>query len=185
MFDVEFKDGVYEYTDNAGQARKYPTYEELDKCCNHCGVQLDESNLIMGNRRKNIYICRTCDTNRKRAWEHRRRNKNLEKAKQEIRVSEAEIKTGYVYVFSIPAYPDYVKIGMSIDVQKRKNGANTWTPFKDVVEHGKVYSDDKRRLESMVHHKLKDHVAASQEWFKVTPQVALKTIRECERSVDG
>ena len=181
MFDVEFKDGMYEYTDNSGQLRKYPSYENLDKGCIHCGEELGEHNLVLGNLRKNCYICRTCDNNRKKSRDHKR----LVKTQQEIRRSEPEIKTGYVYVFSIPAYPDYVKIGMSIDVQKRKNGANTWTPFKDVVEHGKVYSDDKRRLESMVHHKLKDHVAASQEWFKVTPQVALKTIRECERSVDG
>lgn len=181
MFDVEFKDGMYEYTDNSGQLRKYPSYENLDKDCIHCGEELSEHNLVLGNLRKNCYICRTCDNNRKKSRDHKR----LVKTQQEIRRSEPEIKTGYVYVFSIPAYPDYVKIGMSIDVQKRKNGANTWTPFKDVVEHGKVYSDDKRRLESMVHHKLKDHVAASQEWFKVTPQVALKTIRECERSVDG
>jgi len=181
MFDVEFKDGMYEYTDNSGQARKYPTYEELDKCCKHCGEELSESNLVLGNLRKNIYICRTCDTNRKKSRDHRR----LVKTRQEVRRSEPEIKTGYVYVFSIPAYPDYVKIGMSIDVDKRKTGANTWTPFKDVVEHGKIYSEDKRKLESMVHDKLKDFVAESQEWFKVTPEVALKTIRECERSVDG
>ena len=177
MRDIEFKNGVYEYKDNSGQHRKYPTYDELDKCCNHCGEKLSESNMLLGNLRKNIYICRFCDINRNKSRNHKR----LVKTRKEVRESEPEIKTGYVYVFSIPAYPDYVKIGMSIDVGKRKAGANTWTPFKDVIEHGKIYSEDKRKLESMVHDKLKDHVAASQEWFKVTSEIALKIIRECER----
>jgi len=176
MFDVEYNDGRYEYTDNSGQQRKYPSFDELDKCCKHCGEKLGEHNLVLGNLRKNIYICRTCDTNRKKARDHRQ----LVSTRQEVRKSEPEIKTGYVYVFSIPAYQGYVKIGMSIDVDKRKTGANTWTPFKDVVEHGKIYSEDKRKLEDKVHHSLREHVAASKEWFKVTPELALKTVRDCE-----
>ena len=60
MFDVEYNDGRYEYTDNSGQQRKYPTFEELDKCCKHCGEKIGEHNLVLGNLRKNIYICRTC-----------------------------------------------------------------------------------------------------------------------------
>jgi len=180
MFDVEYNDGRYEYTDNSGQQRKYPTFEELDKCCKHCGEKLGEHNLVLGNLRKNIYICRTCDTNRKKSREHRK----LVKTRQHVRKSEPEIKTGYVYVFSIPAYVGHVKIGMSIDVDKRKTGANTWTPFQDVIEHGKIYSEDKRRLEDNVHHTLREHVAKSKEWFKVTPEIALKTIRECERKIN-
>ena len=180
MFDVEYNDGRYEYIDNSGQQRKYPSFDELDKCCKHCGEKLGEHNLVLGNLRKNIYICRTCDTNRKKARDHRQ----LVTTRQEVRKSEPEIKTGYVYVFSIPAYQGYVKIGMSIDVDKRKTGANTWTPFKDVVEHGKIYSEDKRKLEDRVHHSLRKHVAASKEWFKVTPELALKTVRECERNMN-
>ena len=180
MFDVEFIDGQYEYTDSSGYKRRYPSYDDLDKPCFKCGVKLGEQNLVLGNLKKNCYICRTCDTNRLRI----RRHKRMVNKKQDKRKYETEIKTGYVYVFGVDAYPNHVKIGMSIDVEKRKESANTWTPFRDFIYHGKVFSSDKRKLESKVHHKLKDHVATSREWFSVTPQVALKTLRECENSND-
>jgi len=44
---------------------------------------------------------------------------------------DVQVKEGYVYVITNPAWPDWVKIGMAIDAEDRLNGYQTSSPMRD------------------------------------------------------
>ena len=89
----------------------------------------------------------------------------------------AKVKTGYVYVLSNPAWPDWVKVGMAIDADDRCSSYQTSSPYRDYVLHCAVATDDRRKDESKAHkalEKISDNRMG--EWFKIPVQVAVDSI---------
>lgn len=46
-------------------------------------------------------------------------------------LSAKGIKEGYVYIISNPAWPEYIKVGSSIDVSTRLDTYQTYSPYRD------------------------------------------------------
>lgn len=85
-------------------------------------------------------------------------------------VSEARIDngSGHIYAITNPAWPDWVKIGMTIDIDGRLAAYQTYSPGNDYSVAFSVEVVDRRRSEALAHRKTSDLSAAeSGEWFKV------------------
>ena len=179
MFDDVLVDGYYTYTDNSGHERKYPSFNKLNKSCNYCSVALNEETICLGNLRKNIYICRDCDKIRSKVKGHQ----SLVRKYKEV-IKRDIIPSGYIYVISSKSFPNFIKIGMSEEVDKRVIAANCWTPFKDFYSHGQIFCLNKRKVETEVHKRLKQFRCSSREWFKdLSPEYALDTIRKIIKEI--
>lgn len=91
----------------------------------------------------------------------------------------SNIKEGYVYALTNPAWRGWVKIGMAIDVEDRVNAYQTSSPFRDFHLRGYAHFSDRRKAESDVHDLAKsmsnDYV---KEWFKLSWQNALELIEK-------
>jgi hypothetical protein len=83
---------------------------------------------------------------------------------------------GYVYVFKDHMKSnDLYKIGASHEPQERLDQANTWGDFESIYESEEVA--DCAKLEKEVHQSLRKYQVKG-EWFKVTEDLAINTIKE-------
>ena len=132
-----FEEGVWWYFDGYHR-RKYMAAEAYGKCCKMCGVGLNEDNWAQGNLKKNVYICRSCDSIKGK----RNRLKRLASSIGKQAVNQySKVKDGYVYILTNPAWPDWVKVGMAIDAEDRCNSYQTSSPYRDYQLHYQVHSD--------------------------------------------
>ena len=81
------------------------------------------------------------------------------------------MKEGYVYAISNPAWPDFVKVGCSIDVYDRFSTYQTSSPHRDFELIDYVFTIDRTALESEIHTKFH----SQGEWVKTTPK-EIKTL---------
>ena len=87
------------------------------------------------------------------------------------------IKEGYVYVITNPAWPDWVKIGMAIDAQDRCNGYQTSSPHRDYELKYDIETDDRRALEQAAHKEaIKVASEYKGEWFKLDVETAIEIL---------
>ena len=88
-----------------------------------------------------------------------------------------DIKEGYVYVITNPAWPEWVKIGMAIDARDRQNGYQTSSPFRDYTLEHRVYSNDRRLSEREAHVKA-SMISDSRrgEWFILSVKEATQIL---------
>lgn len=90
---------------------------------------------------------------------------------------DVQIKEGYVYVITNPAWPDWVKIGMAIDAQDRCNGYQTSSPHRDYELKYDIETDDRRALEQAAHKEASKLASESKgEWFKIDVETAIKIV---------
>ena len=83
---------------------------------------------------------------------------------------------GYVYIFKDHMKSkDLYKIGASHEPQKRLDQANTWGDFESIYESEEVA--DCAKLEKEVHQSLRKYQVKG-EWFKVSEDLAINTIKE-------
>jgi len=141
------------------------------KTCITCGTQLiPDQNWWRSFIGKNHYKCMSCYAVRRRENYLKRRAKQLGK---KVVKEYNQIKQGYVYVVSNPAWPDWVKIGMAVDADDRCRSYQTSSPHRDFNLEYALQCDDRAELESKVHSQLvKDGFERRGEWFKVHPFVA-------------
>jgi len=95
-----------------------------------------------------------------------------------IRVTTKKVvdSRGYVYIFKDYMKPDGLyKIGASHEPQERLDQANTWGDFESIYESEEVA--DCAKLEKEVHQSLRKYQAKG-EWFKVSEDIAINTIKE-------
>ena len=64
---------------------------------------------------------------------------------------DAQVKEGYVYVITNPAWSDWVKIGMAIDAEDRLNGYQTSSPMRDYELVHAISTPDRARAERVAH----------------------------------
>lgn len=74
-----------------------------------------------------------------------------------------------------------VKVGISDNPIERLANLQTGSPFRLRLVYAAVHSDA-RRIETIVHHKLKDKLAYG-EWFSVNQEVARQAILDAARSI--
>lgn len=180
--------------------------------CRTCDVELDDKNWIPSWQASGNKQCKNC-FNKINAKKNPRHNPNrmyvngryisknhplfkpgryktFNDAAFEGTYKLEDIKEGYVYIITNPAWPDWVKIGMAIDAEDRCNGYQTSSPFRDYVLVHSVRTANRRKAEQDAHSKAVTVASgASGEWFKMSIQDAieiinnLKTIEEIEEEV--
>ena len=95
-----------------------------------------------------------------------------------------QVKEGYVYAISNPAWPEWVKIGKAIDADDRLSGYQTSSPMRDYKLIYSVPFKDRNTAERNAH--LLASNKASQpwekgingEWFKLTHEQAIEVLKE-------
>ena len=88
-----------------------------------------------------------------------------------------ETEEGEVYVVTNDAWPGWVKIGMTIDIEKRLENFQTGSPLRDYTLHYAASFDVKRKAEAEAH-RIAGTIAEEQknEWFKMDIESAINTI---------
>ena len=87
------------------------------------------------------------------------------------------IKEGYVYVITNPAWPDWVKIGMAIDTDDRCNSYQTSSPHRDYELKYDIETGDRRALEQAAHKEASKLANESKgEWFKIDVETAIEIL---------
>jgi hypothetical protein len=76
--------------------------------------------------------------------------------------SAKNIKEGFVYAITNPAWPEYVKIGCAIDVFDRLSSYQTSSPKRDYKLEAFVFVEDRLQFESYIHNKYE----CDGEWVK-------------------
>ena len=167
-------------------------------CC-ECSIELNETNWTEGLRLRGFYLCKFC--NRSRALKScKKSNPNrmyvngkyirithpLHKPGNYKTFSDAafdgtykldNIKEGYVYVITNPAWPDWVKIGMAIDADDRCNSYQTSSPHRDYELKYDIETDDRRALEQAAHKEaIKVASEYKGEWFKLDVETAIEIL---------
>lgn len=164
------------------------------RCCLDCSTELlAGENWVSSKQRKCIYICTSCNKKRQNIYrEHTNYNANrmyvngkyiptshpLYKPGNYKSFNDAAFsglqnynttKSGYVYVITNAAWPEWVKVGMAIDADDRLNGYQTSSPFRDYELQYSVYCKDRRKLERKAH-KAVEVIASDRnnEWFKAS-----------------
>lgn len=76
--------------------------------------------------------------------------------------------SGHVYLVTNPAWPDWVKIGMSADIQARIDAYQTYSPAKDYIIADSIVVNDRRFSENLAHRRASDIARnSSGEWFEL------------------
>lgn len=61
-----------------------------------------------------------------------------------------EIKEGFVYIISNPAWPDYTKIGVSVNINKRLSTYQTGDPLRQYKIDGYEFLSDRKYIEKKI-----------------------------------
>ena len=77
----------------------------------------------------------------------------------------AAAKEGHVYIITNPAWPNWFKVGSSLDAVNRRNSYQTSSPKRDYKLEYKKYFNKRRSAESRIHIALSG-LERSGEWFK-------------------
>jgi len=164
--------------------------------CRTCKVTLSDDNWYPSRQKYNIRVCTPC-TKRQAAescktsnpnrmyvngkYIHKNhplhkpgRYKTFNDAAFEGTYKLSNIKEGYVYAITNKAWPDWVKIGMAVDVEERLSSFQTSSPHRDYVLAYSVASNDRRKSEGEAHTRaLALATDAKGEWFKLSVEQAI------------
>jgi len=162
----------------SGTAGQTPT----DKECISCSVVLTKDNWYESFVAKKHYKCKTCYDIRRIENRVKRGEKSpslLAKLfgwkTQEV---YNQVKEGYVYVMTNPAWPEWVKVGMAVDSEDRLKSYQTSSPFRDYILVYAYEVDDRRAAESAAHARLAKECDNINEWFRLPPPIANELILE-------
>jgi len=174
------------------------------RCCMDCGSELlVGENWLLSSKRHCMYRCTSCKKtkankisssynptgNPKRMYVNGKyiakshplykpgRYKSFNDAAFSGLQNYNTTKSGYVYVITNAAWPEWVKVGMAIDADDRLNGYQTSSPFRDYELQYSVYCKDRRKLERKAH-KAVGSISSDRnnEWFKASVEDAVDCI---------
>jgi len=170
------------------------------RCCIRCDIELlAGENWLLSAKKANYYICISCKrtkenktsptNNPKRMYVNGKyipRSHPLYKPGRYKSFNDAAFsglqnynttKSGYVYVITNAAWPEWVKVGMAIDADDRLSGYQTSSPFRDYELQYSVYCKDRRKLERKAH-KAVGSISSDRnnEWFKASVEDAVDCI---------
>lgn len=120
----------------------------------------------------------------------RRRENYLKKKARELGTNVLkqynQIKQGYVYAITNPAWPHWVKVGMAVDSEDRCRSYQTSSPFRDFRVEFSVFCEDRAKAEREVHKALEEVATERRgEWFKIDTLIATGTINNLYGNVDS
>ena len=154
----------------------------IDKECISCSVVLTKDNWYESFVAKKHYKCKTCYDIRRIENRVKRGEKSpslLAKLfgwkTQEV---YNQVKEGYVYVMTNPAWPEWVKVGMAVDSEDRLKSYQTSSPFRDYILVYAYEVDDRRAAEAAAHTRLAKECDNINEWFRLPPAIANDLILE-------
>ena len=84
-------------------------------------------------------------------------------------------KSGYVYIFGNPSFPEWVKIGKTGDWKKRLRNGNTYTPF-NFYPIAIFKTSDMGTVEKSMHDILRAHESSHKEFFEIEPKIAVNDL---------
>lgn len=157
--------------------------------CKHCSVELlIGHNWSEAEKNKCVYRCFDCKkklVNDQRMYVNGKfipkshplhkagRYKTFNDVAWESSYKLKEIKEGFVYIITNPAWPNWVKIGMAIDAEDRLNGYQTSSPNRDYKLEYAVKVANRRKSETMAHKLCKKMgVDSKGEWFNMPVDTA-------------
>jgi hypothetical protein len=165
------------------------------KYCNRkdCGVPLVAGvNWVASNEATSLYVCDTC----RKAVNKRNNGNRMTLNGQHVSTKEPYHKPGnyhtvskgkkekvihgFVYIITNPAWPKWVKVGLTTEkeTKKRLSSYQTGSPMRDYVVYDEWPVDVAREAETIAHEVLEgEGYERRNEWFKCSPQVAEMMIR--------
>lgn len=78
-----------------------------------------------------------------------------------------KIPGGFIYAVVNPAWPEWVKVGMTTDPVRRLNDYQTSSPFRDYQMVAFKEVEDRRAAEAELHAELEAFGRREGEWFEV------------------
>ena len=170
--------------------------------CNRCSAKLTNDNWSKSWRKSNQRCCLSCSkenntsTNPDRMYvngKYIKKSHPLHKAGKYTSFDDLafsslknymQVKEGYVYAISNPAWPEWVKIGKAIDADDRLGSYQTSSPMRDYRLIHSVYFDDRNQAEHKAH-----KLAAAKssqawnkdlngEWFYLTDEQAIQVLKD-------
>ena len=89
-----------------------------------------------------------------------------------------QIKEGFVYILTNPAWKGWIKVGMAVDAEDRCNAYQTGSPYRDYVVQYKRFFKNRRSAEEKAHDLLSGISTESNgEWFKINKNDAKGIIK--------
>lgn len=88
---------------------------------------------------------------------------NLIKIKRTLQFTVTE---GFLYIIENKAWPNYYKIGMTLDTEERLRSYQTYSPKRDYVLRSYRFFKNRRQAEKELH-KLLENERAEGEWFEL------------------
>ena len=97
---------------------------------------------------------------------------------------DKQVKEGYIYVITNPAWPEWVKIGMAIDAEDRLNGYQTSSPMRDYQLVHAIATPDRARAERVAHKAAALCGERQGEWFKIANEEAVTILQHIKETED-
>ena len=163
---------IYDSIQNGSQ--ETTGQKPTNRDCRFCGVGLTTENWSPSNVIKRDYKCRPCHNIVSRQYYLRRKAKTLNS--KTIKAFN-QIKEGYIYAISNPAWAGWIKIGMAVDADDRLANYQTSSPFRDYHIEAKQYTTDKKKLEEIAHKEAAKLGVQLGEWFKIGKLQAISLIK--------
>ena len=170
--------------------------------CNTCGVELTDENWSKSWKKVGRHQCTACSqkyndvSNTNRMWVDGKYISNdhpLHKPGRYTSFGDAaftalqkdkQIKEGYIYVITNPAWPEWVKIGMAIDAEDRLNGYQTSSPMRDYQLVHAIPTPDRARAERVAHKAAALCGERQGEWFKIPNSEAVAILQHIKETED-
>lgn len=91
------------------------------------------------------------------------------------------METGYIYIISNPAFPEFLKIGITEDIKSRLSQYQTADPKRSFkvefyIEHPK-YKIAEKKIKEMMKYFATDTIQRG-EWFKIPKHMAISRLEE-------
>ena len=180
--------GVKHTNNHKGYTHNYSF--KKDPQCTKCSVDLISAQEDNGyNWRparvaRHHYICISCHNQEKSYYYYLRKFKNSKKKIESFNAEYVsrfnQIKEGFVYILTNPAWKGWIKVGMAVDAEDRCNAYQTGSPYRDYVVQYKRFFKNRRSAEEKAHDLLSGISTESNgEWFKINKNDAkgiIKTI---------
>ena len=146
--------------------------KHIKENCIACGVELTIDNWYPSRMRKRERNCITCHDIKR--LERRIKQKGMTPRmlarlfQMKHNNDYSKIKEGFVYILTNPAWKDWIKVGMAVDANDRKNNYQTGSPYRDYKLYYKRFFQDRKAAEQTAHSIVsKISTERNGEWFKI------------------
>lgn len=88
-------------------------------------------------------------------------------------------KSGYLYVISNKSFPNWVKIGITENLEKRLQQYQTASPFRDYVLEYSLYHPKYKIAEKRIKEAIKPFaLEIKKEWYRISVDFAISRLQE-------